>query len=134
MQEKKKQSLRPAETAILVLTACAFCFVLGWFFRGAAMVRPVTQGLELLPPRQAQANSMSLPEPEAGEVAPVIVNINTADLHQLMTLPGIGEKRAADIIAYRETNGSFSIVEELTEVKGIGDTMFASIEHLVTVD
>ena len=134
MQEKKSSGLRPAETVILVLTACALCFVLGWFFRGAAMARPATQGLELLPPRQAQASAIPLPEPQNGEPKPVIVNINTADLYLLMTLPGIGEKRAADIIAYREENGSFVIAEELTEVKGIGDAMFAAMEHLVTVD
>jgi len=133
LQEKKRQGLRPAETLILVLTACALCFVLGWFFRGSAMARPATQGLELLPPRQAQASAMPLPESATGEPAPVIVNINTADVYLLTTLPGIGEKRAADIIAHREANGPFSIVEELTEVKGIGDAMFAAMEHLVTV-
>jgi len=134
LQEKKRQGLRPAEIVILALTACVLCFVLGWFLRGAVMVRPVTQGLELLPPRRAQIEPIALPEPTEGEPAPVIVNINTADIYLIMTLPGIGEKRAADIIAHREANGPFTIPEELTEVKGIGDAMFAAMEHLVTVD
>jgi competence protein ComEA len=49
------------------------------------------------------------------------VNINTADKDALMTsIKGVGEKRAEAIIAYREQNGSFTSVEELAEVRGIG--------------
>ncbi len=49
------------------------------------------------------------------------VNINTADKEVLMTsIKGVGEKRAEAIIAYREQNGSFTSVEELAEVRGIG--------------
>ena len=49
------------------------------------------------------------------------INLNTAGVDELMTLPGIGEKRAEDIIAYRQANGPFRIPEELTEVPGIGE-------------
>lgn len=48
------------------------------------------------------------------------ININTADAHELQRLPGIGEKRAQDIIAYREEHGPFETVDELDEVSGIG--------------
>ena len=49
------------------------------------------------------------------------VNINTADKESLMTsIKGVGETRAEAIIAYREQNGSFTSVEELAEVRGIG--------------
>lgn len=63
------------------------------------------------------------PTPEAAESdAPAApVNINTADAETLMTLPGIGETRAADIIAYRQANGPFRMVEQLTDVPGIGE-------------
>ncbi len=50
-----------------------------------------------------------------------IVNINTADKESLMmSIKGVGETRAEAIIAYREQNGAFKSVEELTEVRGIG--------------
>ena len=45
----------------------------------------------------------------------------------LQTLPGIGEKRAEDIIAYREAHGPFRIAEDLTRVKGIGESILAGL-------
>ena len=48
------------------------------------------------------------------------VNINTANKEELMSLKGIGEKRADDIIEYRKKNGDFKNVDELEKVKGIG--------------
>lgn len=49
-----------------------------------------------------------------------------------MTLPGIGEKRAEDIIAYRQANGPFRIPEELTEVPGIGEGILEGLIDYVT--
>ena len=49
------------------------------------------------------------------------VNINTADQELLTQLPGIGPVTAEKIIEYRKTNGNFKSIDELTEVKGIGD-------------
>ena len=52
------------------------------------------------------------------------VNINTADKDALMTsIKGVGEKRAEAIIAYREQNGSFTSIEELAEVRGVGPSI-----------
>lgn len=51
---------------------------------------------------------------------PGIVNINTATVSELITLDGIGEARAKAIIEYREANGGFGSVDELTKVSGIG--------------
>lgn len=53
-----------------------------------------------------------------------VVNINTASLKQLCTLVGIGEVKAKAIIAWREENGAFSSIEDITQVKGIGDKTF----------
>lgn len=63
-----------------------------------------------------------------------LVNINTADATQLQTLSGIGEKKAADIIQYRETEGAFESVDDLTEVSGIGDKTLENLRDFVTVD
>jgi len=51
---------------------------------------------------------------------PVSVNINTADAVALTSLNGIGESKAQAIVSYREANGPFKSVEQLSEVKGIG--------------
>lgn len=61
------------------------------------------------------------------------VNINTADKDELMTLKGIGEARAEDIIAYRRENGPFRSIEEIMKVSGIKEAAFAEIQDEITV-
>jgi comEA protein len=56
------------------------------------------------------------------------VNINTADKKLLMQLPGIGPVTADAIIKYRNTNGKFKSVDELTKVKGIGSKTLAKLK------
>ena len=62
-----------------------------------------------------------------------LVNINTASLEEIETLPSIGEVRAQAIITYRETNGGFRTIEELQEVSGIGEKIFADVAPYITV-
>jgi len=61
------------------------------------------------------------------------VNLNTADLKTLMTLKGIGEKKARNIIEYRNTNGAFSSADELISVPGIGKKTAEAVKDFVTV-
>ena len=61
------------------------------------------------------------------------ININTADANELQELSGIGEKKAADIIKYREENGSFHSVEELTKVSGIGEKTLENLKDSITI-
>jgi len=60
------------------------------------------------------------------------ISINTATLEELMTLPGIGESKAKDIINYRESNGPFNTIEDITKVTGIGESIFAKIKENIT--
>jgi len=53
------------------------------------------------------------------------ININTADAQELTKLKGIGEKKAEAIIAWRKENGNFKTVDQLLEVKGIGEATLA---------
>jgi competence protein ComEA len=69
------------------------------------------------------------PTPFEGE----LVNINTADLTLLQTLPGIGPTTAQRIIDYREENGPFQIVDDLLKVAGIGPVTLDKLRPLVTV-
>jgi competence protein ComEA len=60
------------------------------------------------------------------------ININTADAEQLATLPGIGQVKAEAIIKYRKDKGKFKNINDLKEVKGIGDKMIEKIKPEVT--
>jgi competence protein ComEA len=67
----------------------------------------------------------------ASATAPV--NLNTATLAQLQTLPRIGAATAQRIVEYRQKNGNFKKIEELMNVKGIGEKNFLKLKPLITV-
>jgi competence protein ComEA len=60
------------------------------------------------------------------------VNLNTATIEQLTTLPGIGAKVAERILEYRTKNGGFKKIEELMNVRGIGEKSFLKLKPLVS--
>ncbi len=62
-----------------------------------------------------------------------LIDINTAGVAELDTLPGIGPAKAQAIVAYRTEHGSFARVEDLVEVKGIGPSTYEGLKNLVTV-
>ncbi len=62
-----------------------------------------------------------------------VVNINTASLAELDTLPGIGPATAQKIIDYRQANGSFSSIEDIINVSGIGEAKFEKIKNMITI-
>ncbi len=61
------------------------------------------------------------------------ININTASLTQLETLPGIGTVKGSAIIQYRKTHGAFKSIHDITNVSGIGEKTFEEIKDLITV-
>ena len=62
-----------------------------------------------------------------------MVNVNTATAEELQILPGIGESRARAVIAMRKERGGFKSVEELLEVKGIGESSLSHLRPFVVV-
>ena len=68
-----------------------------------------------------------------GETPVELVDLNTADSEELDSLPGVGPATAEAIIAYRTEQGPFASVDELLEVRGIGDAKLAELRDLVTV-
>ena len=63
-----------------------------------------------------------------------MVNINTADAETLQTLPGIGETKATEIIAYRDEHGAFGSIEDIKNVSGIGEGTFSRISSRIKVE
>jgi len=76
------------------------------------------------------ASSQSLQATQEGTKK---VNINTAGVEQLQTLPRIGEKVALRIIDYRKKNGPFKRIEGLLKIKGIGEKTFVRLKDRITI-
>lgn len=62
-----------------------------------------------------------------------LININTASVQELTSLPGIGETKANNIVSYRNENGYFKTIEDLKNVSGIGDATFEQLKDYITV-
>lgn len=78
-------------------------------------------------------NDACIEDDSSSEEESSIISINTATKEELMTLTGIGEKKADDIIKYREENGEFTSIEDIKNVKGIGDSLFEKIKDYITL-
>ncbi len=115
--------LKGVELVFVSLAIAAVFFTAGYFTgRGRAGDIAVTvEKREVEPTSGGDADSAGL------------VDLNTADRWQLMSLPGIGETLADRIISYREEHGSFTYEEELMSVPGIGEALFDEIADNVIV-
>jgi competence protein ComEA len=82
-------------------------------------------------PAQDKAAPRAAAKPSATTTA--IVNLNTATAADLEGLPGIGAKTAARIIEYRQKNGPFKKIEELMNVRGVGEKNFLKLKPQLTV-
>ena len=92
------------------------------------LARPITDGEQLHVPAAGETTAADPASPGDGRV-----DLNTADVAALDTLPRIGPALAQRIIDWRDANGRFTSVEDLLAVPGIGDKMLAALRDLVRV-
>lgn len=71
--------------------------------------------------------------PENNAETPALVNINTASVHHLQRIKGIGETKARAIVEYREAHGGFKSIDELVNVSGIGGKTIEEIRDMITI-
>ena len=90
------------------------------------------QNGEVFPPESVFLDGMD--QENAGKSLSGKVNINTAAKTELMTISGVGESRAQDIIEYREAHGGFSSIEEIMNVPGIKEATFEKIKDGIKVN
>ena len=94
--------------------------------------QPAVLGSSVSPGSTASAPTSSASRPAKGGPAQM-VNLNTATVQQLDTLPGVGPVMAAAIVAWRQANGKFTSVDQLGEVDGIGPGRLEKLRPLVRV-
>ena len=90
-------------------------------------------GIQTSPDSDMQTTDINVRSNSTTALENGLVNLNTADVAALMTLPGIGESRAKAIISYREQHGAFAKIEDIMKISGIKQAAFSKIKDKITV-
>jgi len=99
------------------------------------LAAPLSDHQQIIVPRRApEVQSAARSRSDVPDAFALTVNINTATVEQLETLPNIGTTRAQQIIAYREEHGPFARIEDIQNVSGIGASTYAKIAPHITVE
>ena len=117
------------EKEALGLTAAFLLFTGGWFYARQSAAQPYTVTVSQSAPEVSSAPAASNNEESKPEslLEGEVIDINSAPVEDLQRLPGIGEKRAQAIVAWREEHGPFQSVDELVQVSGIGEKLLAGL-------
>ncbi|MBP7059564.1 MAG: helix-hairpin-helix domain-containing protein [Lachnospiraceae bacterium] len=90
---------------------------------------PIKDGQKITIKSKAEAMEIT-----AGSGGAALVSLNKATKEELMTLPGVGESKASDIIKYREESGGFSTLEELMKIPGIKEGVYNKLSDKIALD
>ena len=93
----------------------------------------LSDGQKIIVPSKNELMQQEQSKQEQGQEAVEKINLNQADLQQLMTLPGIGEVKAQAILSYRQQQGRFESIEQIQQVSGIGSAIYAQIASQICV-
>lgn len=102
------------------------------YLSGINLADKLADGQKVYIPAEGE-NAEGILSIDSGGVQSVMININTASEAELMTLPGIGQSRAKDIINYRVKNGLFESINDIMKVSGIKEAAFEKIKDLIKV-
>ncbi len=109
--------MKNSQIVLVSLTAAFLCILLGLYIgRNTTLLMKVSDNTSIGSAIDSNTSQQ------------VGIDINTATVSQLQILPGIGEALAQNIVDYREANGPFTSMEELLNVKGIGETRLKEIQ------
>lgn len=117
-----------AEKAALALCAAFVLFFAGWFARGVSRdgyYKVTADAPVVADPTPVPTKTVFVPD--------TLVDLNTASLDDLTGLPGIGDAKAQAILDYRAEHGLFRRIEDVMNVRGIGEGIFQQLEPYVTV-
>ena len=132
---KSMMKLRNASLVLIVLTAAFLLFGAGFCvgrMQSGEEIRVITEQEAIAETLHSTEESTTTQQGTTTQQNAKL-NLNTATAEELMTLPGIGEVLAGRIVAYREAHGSFSSIDELAEVEGIGEKRIDAIRDYVTL-
>lgn len=116
---------------IMVVITLLFCAFSAGFFLGRS-TGSNSISVSAVPTKQT-TDEPSSPTDSTDESLPFPLDINTATAQELTLLPGIGEKLAANIIAYRDENGPFENLADLVKVEGVGEKKLENILDYITI-
>ena len=102
------------------------------YLSGINLADKLADGQKVYIPAEGE-NAEGILSTDSGGVQSVMINNNTASEAELMTLPGIGQSRAKDIINYRVKNGLFESIDDIMKVSGIKEAAFEKIKDLIKV-